>query len=153
MNMAGFLIFAGVVLFIAIVVNAVLQASRRQKGNPWQLPPQKPTDLSEDQLKPAQWGTTPTPTTPRPTPRSREPQRQTLDLTPGHFAPQSPDQTRAAAQSLGNFWASAWFGRRDLIPPASDPRTILIDRALVGRISQRGTRRGGEHDRRRGRLL
>jgi retron-type reverse transcriptase len=24
-----------------------------------------------------------------------------------------------------------WFGRRDLIPPADDPRTLLIDRALV----------------------
>src|SRR5207253_268987 len=26
---------------------------------------------------------------------------------------------------------SAWFGRRDLIPPADDPRTKVIDRAMV----------------------
>src|SRR5581483_11808636 len=26
---------------------------------------------------------------------------------------------------------SPWFGRRDLIPPADDPRTQLIDRAMV----------------------
>ena len=134
MNMAGFFIVAGVVLFIAIVINAVLQAARRQKGNQWQqfLPPQKPSDLNEDQLKPAQWGKTPTPATPRPTPRRPEPQRQSLDLDPGHFAPQTQEQTRAAAQSLGSLWANAWFGRRDLIPPASDPRTIIIDRAMVG---------------------
>src|SRR6185437_3508594 len=24
-----------------------------------------------------------------------------------------------------------WFGRRDMIPPADDPRTLLIDRAMV----------------------
>ena len=28
-------------------------------------------------------------------------------------------------------FANAWFGRRDLIPPADDPRTNLIDRAMV----------------------
>ncbi len=28
-------------------------------------------------------------------------------------------------------WGSPWFGRRDLIPPADDDRTKLIDRALV----------------------
>ncbi len=30
-----------------------------------------------------------------------------------------------------NLFANPWFGRRDLIPPAADPRTMLIDRAMV----------------------
>lgn len=28
-------------------------------------------------------------------------------------------------------WGSVWFGRRDVIPPADDPRTKLIDRGMV----------------------
>lgn len=39
------------------------------------------------------------------------------------------EQIEAAKQSQS--WASPWFGRRDLIPPANDPRTNLIDRGLV----------------------
>src|SRR5690606_30805367 len=35
------------------------------------------------------------------------------------------------AQSLGDRWTNPWFGRRDLIPPTSDPRTLLIDRLMV----------------------
>jgi len=32
----------------------------------------------------------------------------------------------------GPFLFNRWFGRRDVIPPISDPRTALIDRAMVG---------------------
>ena len=63
---------------------------------------------------------------------SRTVTQQSLDLDPGLFAPQTHDQTKAAAAAAGNLWGNPWFGRRDLIPPASDPRTILIDRAMVG---------------------
>src|SRR5262249_59107750 len=38
-------------------------------------------------------------------------------------------ELKDAAQKV-QLWGP-WFGRRDLIPPADDPRTKLIDRALV----------------------
>src|SRR5262249_40170855 len=39
---------------------------------------------------------------------------------------------QAAGTGSGvQLWGSAWFGRRDLIPPADDPRTNLIDRGMV----------------------
>ena len=44
----------------------------------------------------------------------------------------TPDQIRQQAGKLGSLWAAPWFGRRDLIPPATDPRTRLIDAGMVG---------------------
>lgn len=38
---------------------------------------------------------------------------------------------RAGARQAGFLWGNPWFGRRDLIPPTSDPRTLLIDRGMV----------------------
>jgi retron-type reverse transcriptase len=55
-----------------------------------------------------------------------------LNLDAGQFAPLSDEQTKAAASAAGNLMGNPWSGRRDLIPPASDPRTNLIDRAMVG---------------------
>ena len=34
--------------------------------------------------------------------------------------------------AAGTLFRNPWFGRRDLIPPASDGRTLLIDRGMVG---------------------
>ncbi len=48
------------------------------------------------------------------------------------FAPINDAELRSGLKSLGSAWRSPWFGRRDRIPPASDPRTELIDRAMVG---------------------
>ncbi len=53
-----------------------------------------------------------------------------LDLSAANFLPISRDELRDSAKSI-RLWSSPWFGRRDLIPPADDPRTNLIDRALV----------------------
>lgn len=44
--------------------------------------------------------------------------------------PIARDDLVEQAKSLVGKWGP-WFGRRDLIPPADDPRTKLIDRALV----------------------
>jgi RNA-directed DNA polymerase len=52
------------------------------------------------------------------------------DLSLGTFAPISDDEIRRQAKGI-NLWASIGFGRRDLIPPVSDPRTLLIDKAMV----------------------
>src|SRR5688572_30681371 len=40
-----------------------------------------------------------------------------------------PDELRAEAPKVG--WWSEWTWRRDVIPPLSDPRTALLDRAIV----------------------
>ena len=48
----------------------------------------------------------------------------------GDFAPITRAEIIEAAAGKDLF-RNPWFGRRDLIPPASDPRTKLIDRAMV----------------------
>ena len=53
-------------------------------------------------------------------------------LEAGAFAPLSDDEIRRRAKGAGRSLWNAWFGRRDLIPPANDPRTQLIDAAMVG---------------------
>ncbi|MGH7172693.1 MAG: reverse transcriptase family protein, partial [Gemmataceae bacterium] len=52
-----------------------------------------------------------------------------LNLDAGSFLPISRDELKEAAKEVR--FGGAWFGRRDLIPPADDLRTKLIDRAMV----------------------
>lgn len=65
----------------------------------------------------------------RPTPPA--PRRQGLKLDAAQFTPLSDAQIKDAARAAGSSLWSPWFGRRDRIPPADDPRTALIDRALL----------------------
>jgi RNA-directed DNA polymerase len=91
--------------------------------------PQVPSRL------PSPLRTTPSPlrpSAPRPSaPRPRGPVRLE-GLEASQFTPLSHDQVRAQAKSIGPLWGNPWFGRTDLIPPPDDPRTKLIDQALVG---------------------
>jgi retron-type reverse transcriptase len=57
-----------------------------------------------------------------------QPRDKTLNLDAGAFLPISQSELKSQARNIDR---GAWFGRRDLIPPADDPRTKLIDRALV----------------------
>jgi retron-type reverse transcriptase len=81
-------------------------------------------------------GTNAPPGSPTQTPPADRPAGQpgrrpaALGLDAGHYLPISRRELKDAAQRT-RLWASPWFGRRDLIPPAHDPRTELIDRALV----------------------
>jgi RNA-directed DNA polymerase len=59
---------------------------------------------------------------PSPPPAARDP-------NVGDFLPIARDELKEAAKEVR--FGGAWFGRRDLIPPADDLRTKLIDRALV----------------------
>ena len=52
-------------------------------------------------------------------------------LDVAQYAPLDDQQALSEAQGLGDRGTNPWFGRRDLIPPASDPRTALIDRLMV----------------------
>ncbi|HEY3325487.1 MAG TPA: reverse transcriptase domain-containing protein [Planctomycetota bacterium] len=48
------------------------------------------------------------------------------------FAPITRGDVKKEMGKLGRpTWSNPWFGRRDLIPPASDKRTMVIDRAMV----------------------
>ena len=53
-----------------------------------------------------------------------------LGLDAGDFLPIGRKELKESAQQV-RLWGNPWFGRRDLIPPAEDERTKLIDRALV----------------------
>ena len=54
-----------------------------------------------------------------------------LNLDAGQFTPISREEMMKNAATLRWTWASVNFDRRDQIPSAGDPRTALIDRALV----------------------
>jgi len=72
-------------------------------------------------------------TSTRPPPASpRQGTPRKLDLDASQFTPLADSEVKKQARALGGPWGNPWFGRRDLIPPADDPRTLLIDRALVG---------------------
>ncbi len=62
---------------------------------------------------------------PRRTPR-------TLNLDAGQFTPLNAQEVKKQASGLRWNWMSVNFDRRDQIPSAAEPRTALIDRALVG---------------------
>jgi RNA-directed DNA polymerase len=55
-----------------------------------------------------------------------------VDPYNSEFLPITRDEIIEAAKTHGNLKATAFqFGRQSIIPPATDPRTQLIDRALV----------------------
>lgn len=71
------------------------------------------------------WGTTTAPLT-----TSAKKGKSARGLGASDFLPIHRDELKTAAQQQSP-WGSPWFGRRDQIPPADDPRTLLIDRAMV----------------------
>lgn len=56
--------------------------------------------------------------------------RKILNLTASAFLPIQRDDLMRQASGI-SMWSNIWFGRRDLIPPTSDPRTMLIDRGML----------------------
>ncbi len=54
----------------------------------------------------------------------------TLNFDASDFLPINRSELLDSAKKL-TLWGNPWFGRRDIIPPASDARTKLIDRAMV----------------------
>src|SRR5829696_742200 len=49
----------------------------------------------------------------------------------GDFQPIQRDDLYQQGADVRRASGWMWFGRRDLIPPTSDPRTFLIDRGMV----------------------
>jgi RNA-directed DNA polymerase len=56
--------------------------------------------------------------------------RRPLGLDAADYLPITREEIKDAAKGR-NLMSNPWFGRRDLIPPADDLRTQLIDRAMV----------------------
>lgn len=56
--------------------------------------------------------------------------RKILNLSASAFLPIQRDDLMRQASGL-SLWSNIWFGRRDLIPPVHDPRTMLIDRGML----------------------
>src|SRR6185295_10418145 len=56
---------------------------------------------------------------------------KTLDLDASQFTPISSKDALSAASTSKTVSNNPWWGRLDTIPPASDERTLLIDRTLV----------------------
>jgi len=137
-------IFVVVLWVVAIIILTIARQARARRrfrppprGTPPPgSPPRQATTFTAGQLDLSPQGPAPPPpvtTRPPAAPVVRPtPQTKTLDLDPGQFAVQSDEQTRAQVAAAGSLFGNPWFGRRDLIPPAGDPRTILIDRAMVG---------------------
>ena len=67
-----------------------------------------------------------------PEPRPAPPPEKKLNLDAGQFTPISSAEAKEKVKGMGSLFRNPWFGRRDLIPPVSDERTQLIDRAMVG---------------------
>ncbi|HUY90014.1 MAG TPA: reverse transcriptase family protein [Pirellulales bacterium] len=114
---------------MALFDNLLNSLKRLLSGEPERRPfspssPVRPATIGGSAVQPA------TPVSvapPRPQP---EPVRLTeLDGNP--FAPLTDAEVKKQARGLGSLWNNPWFGRRDLIPPADDPRTLLIDRAMT----------------------
>ncbi len=61
----------------------------------------------------------------------QRPAPRTLNLDAGQFTPLSDADVKKQARGLKWNWASVNFDRRDQIPSSAEPRTALIDRAMV----------------------
>ncbi len=57
-------------------------------------------------------------------------ENKTIDLDASQFLPITRNELLNAAKGTRLF-GNVWFGRRDLIPPIDDPRTMLVDRGMV----------------------
>lgn len=90
--------------------------------------PSAERDVSSPIRQPATTSKTPDQTASAPaTKRTTDP----AAFQAGQFAPISRGDLKQQAGKLGPLWQNPWMGRRDVIPPAEDPRTSLIDRAMV----------------------
>ena len=103
------------------------QSRRQSSGNA--IPP--PTVNVFTSTSPA--GSVQTQLAPLPTPTAPPARRedQTLALDASQFAPISSSAATSAARASETLLNNPWWGRLDTIPPATDERTLLIDRTLV----------------------
>jgi retron-type reverse transcriptase len=147
------LMYAAIAVLFLVIRAAVLKRRQRRQQDELtalqrRLQGQPPTSPQQRQPGPpaptTKWpaarptGSTAPPPLPSSSPSTpaaqARPQSRTLnlDLSASAFAPITGAEAKRLAGGLGSIWSSPWFGRRDRIPPADDPRTAIIDRAMVG---------------------
>lgn len=90
------------------------------------LEPQPPSVLPPSRSAPTSSATSREPQT---RPKAEPPKRLNLDAA--QFAPISSSNALAQAKASTTLRNNPWWGRLDTIPPATDERTLLIDRTLV----------------------
>jgi len=118
-SISGVILIVFALVFALIVLIVARTSKWRRRGGGPSVPPPPATPISRP-------GSAPAARPPGPAPQKRD-----LNLDAAQFAPVSQDEARQQA-SAGNLFRNPWFGRRDVIPPTTDPRTLLIDRAMVG---------------------
>ncbi|MCC6741750.1 MAG: RNA-directed DNA polymerase [Planctomycetia bacterium] len=98
-----------------------------------QPPPQRPGAVPDPVFPPrnvAIPGQNPLAQRPAPAPRTPPPPPRKLNLTAAAFAPISDAEAKKQGEAARSAF-NPWWGRRDLIPPPDDPRTLVIDRSMV----------------------
>jgi RNA-directed DNA polymerase len=84
--------------------------------------------------------TAPQPEAPSPPPLPQRPIKEVIlepvaapanGPKPGDFLPIQRDDLLQQGEDVRRSTGWMWFGRRDIIPPVSDPRTLLIDRGML----------------------
>jgi retron-type reverse transcriptase len=117
----GWLRILRVVIFIAVaaIIYLVLRGKKPRAGAAAWKPPARPQTTTGSKQKQQKQQ------------KQQKPRSTSLELDVAQFLPLSDAQIRDAARGAGNLWSNPFFGRRDLIPPAEDPRTNLIDRGMV----------------------
>lgn len=73
----------------------------------------------------------PPPAPPPPVRAAEPPPPPDLSPKPGDFLPISRDELLTQGEDVRRTTGWMFFGRRDIIPPTSDPRTLLIDRGML----------------------
>jgi retron-type reverse transcriptase len=91
-------------------------------------PAPAPAPAPEVPAKPQASGTTPQASGAKPRAEQKKP-AQSPNLSTSDFLPIERKELKESAEKVTRW--GPWFGRRDLIPPADDSRTKLIDRGLV----------------------
>lgn len=104
-----------------------------QRRTPRSFAPPQQSSRSTPQRPSTPPTSTQSPSQPQPPPRVQTPPQQPkkLNLDAAQFAPISSTDASAQVRSLPTIRSNPWWGRLDTIPPASDERTMLIDRSLV----------------------
>ncbi len=97
---------------------------RSRPTQPTPPPPAVPPAPTATPITPA---TTPTPEPAPAKPQAAEPPPP----QPGDFLPITRDELLKGGEEVRRGTGWMWFGRRDIIPPASDLRTKLIDRGML----------------------
>lgn len=118
---------AVLLLLVVLVIRWIRLGRSKPRGSP------PPLTRQENVPGPLPEGFSPYRSAIRPAKPDRTPPKDVkLDLDVTQFTPLSDAQISTAAAGAGNLLSTSMlFGRRDLIPPAEDPRTNLIDRGMV----------------------